>query len=115
MLLRNKKPSVVHVNDTRYVVENTTPNLLFFTSIHGSKTGFQLILLRIDCTVSKDDFPIPDLRICQFPIRICFAMTVKKAQGQSIRLNLGIDLQGQCFFHGQLYVALSRTTNLEIS
>ena len=34
-----------------------------------------------------------------------------KAQGQSLPGTLGIDLHGPCFSHGQLYVALSRTTN----
>ena len=111
MLLRNIKPSAGHVNGARYVVENMTPTLLYLRSTSGSRTGVRLILPRMNCTVSKDDFPILGFRTCQFPIRVCFAMTVKKAEVQSIRGTLGIDLLGQCFSHGQLYVALSRTTN----
>ena len=38
-------------------------------------------------------------------------MTINKAQGQSITGSLGLDLTYQCFSRGQLYVALSRTTN----
>ena len=38
-------------------------------------------------------------------------MTINKAQGQSIPGTLGTDLYSQCFSHGQLYVALSRTTD----
>ena len=111
LVLRNIEPSVEHVNGARYVVESMNPNLLFLTSVFGSRKRALLILPRMNCTISKDDFPIPGFRRCQFPIRVCFAMTINKAQGQSIPETLGIDLHGQFFSHGQLYVAFSRTTN----
>ena len=44
----------------------------------------------------------------QFPIKLSFAMTINKSQGQTFRY-VGIDLRSDCFSHGQLYVALSRT------
>ncbi|CAI9271323.1 unnamed protein product [Lactuca saligna] len=43
----------------------------------------------------------------QFPIRLCFAMTINKAQRQTIPY-VGIYLPEPVFSHGQLYVALSR-------
>ncbi|UYV66756.1 hypothetical protein LAZ67_4002775 [Cordylochernes scorpioides] len=43
----------------------------------------------------------------QFPIRVFFAMSINKAQGQSLKI-AGIDLKQPCFSHGQLYVACSR-------
>ena len=46
----------------------------------------------------------------QFPLRPCFALTINKAQGQSLRI-VGLDLRSQVFAHGMLYVALSRTGN----
>ena len=46
----------------------------------------------------------------QFPVRLCFAMTINKAQGQSLQ-NVEIDLRYEVFTHGQLYVALSRATS----
>ena len=46
----------------------------------------------------------------QFPIRLAFAITINKAQGQSLEL-CGLYLHTDCFSHGQLYVACSRVGN----
>ncbi|KAL4584452.1 hypothetical protein LXL04_009054 [Taraxacum kok-saghyz] len=46
-------------------------------------------------------------KIKEFVIRLCFAMTINKAQGQTIQ-NVGIYLPEPVFPHGQLYIALSR-------
>ena len=46
----------------------------------------------------------------QFPIHLAFAMTINKAQGQSVK-HVGINLRTPCFTHSQLYVALSRCTS----
>ena len=43
----------------------------------------------------------------QFPIRLAFAVTINKTEGQSLEL-CGLDLDADCFSHGQLYVACSR-------
>ena len=46
----------------------------------------------------------------QFPVRLAFAMTINKSQGQSVE-HVGINLQTSVFSHGQLYVAFSRCTS----
>ncbi len=43
----------------------------------------------------------------QFPIRLAFAMTINKSQGQSLG-KVGILLRVPVFTHGQLYTAFSR-------
>ncbi|CAG9840254.1 unnamed protein product [Diabrotica balteata] len=43
----------------------------------------------------------------QLPIRLAFAITVNKSQGQTMSI-CGLDLSTPCFLHGQLYVACSR-------
>ena len=46
----------------------------------------------------------------QFPVKRAFAITINKAQGQSLN-HVGIFLPEQVFSHGQFYTAISRTTN----
>jgi len=46
----------------------------------------------------------------QFPLRLAYALTFNKAQGQSLNTSI-IDIRVPPFTHGHLYVALSRATD----
>ncbi|KNF00912.1 hypothetical protein PSTG_05804 [Puccinia striiformis f. sp. tritici PST-78] len=48
----------------------------------------------------------------QFPIRPAYAMSVNKSQGQTLR-RVGVTLETNVFAHGQLYVALSRVSDVK--
>ncbi|CEG69353.1 hypothetical protein RMATCC62417_05440 [Rhizopus microsporus] len=63
-------------------------------------------------TLSAQEGELPfTLTRKQFPVKLCFAMTINKSQGQSLKY-VGVDLRQPQFVHGQLYVALSRVTSL---
>jgi hypothetical protein len=57
------------------------------------------------------DFPIK-MKRRQFPIQLAFAMTINKAQGQSVS-HISLNLRTPVFAHGQLYVAFLQATSSE--
>ena len=74
--------------------------------ITGDHRGEKAFILRITLKPSSRQHPFT-LKRCQFPVRLSFAMTINKAEGQSVTY-VGIHLISSVFCHGQLYVALSR-------
>ncbi|XP_050062985.1 uncharacterized protein LOC126552337 [Aphis gossypii] len=51
-----------------------------------------------------------ELKRIQFPLKVCFVMTINKSQGQSLSMT-GIDLREECFSHGQFYITCSRVSS----
>jgi len=68
-----------------------------------------VLIPRIRLSPNAETLPVP-LKRLQFPVRLVFAMTINKSQGQLVK-HVGINLQTSVFSHGQLYVAFSRCTS----
>ena len=109
MLLRNLDQSKGLCNGTQMILLQTRPHVLVCHILGGKHQGEVAFIPRITICPSNEDLPIP-LSRRQFPVRLAFAMTINKSQGQSVK-NVGIDLRTPVFSHGQLYVALSRCTS----
>ena len=108
MLLRNIEPPKL-CNGTRLVVKQLYPHLIEAEILTGFGKGEHVFISKIPITPS--DTPVEFKRI-QFPVKICFAMTINKSQGQSMRV-AGLHLESPCFAHGQLYVGCSRVGSHE--
>ena len=110
MLLRNLLPEEGLCNGTRLVIKTLLPHCVWAEILTGSYAGQTHIIPRITLESNKGDLPVIISRN-QLPLRLCFAITVNKSQGQSLD-TVGLDLRIPAFAHGQLYVALSRVTDL---
>lgn len=129
VMLLNNDPEDRWVNGTIGVVEgvNDLPGWLGgATSVDVRKEGGEIVRVErhvweITRPVSvEDQSKKSGSRIehelvggyAQFPMKLAWAVTVHKSQGQTLDRVI-VDLSGGIFADGQLYVALSRCTSLE--
>ena len=105
MLIRNISIHEGLCNGTRLRILDLYNNLLKCKISVGDKEG-QVVFLNRITLFSDKQYPFT-FKTRQFSIRLAFAMTINKAQGQTYS-NVIIDLQKDVFSHGQLYVAILR-------
>ncbi|CAN1799649.1 ATP-dependent DNA helicase PIF1 [Linum perenne] len=108
ILLRNIDQSTGLCNGTRLIVKSLGTWCIEVEVMTGSHAGDKVYLPRITLASKEKSLNFTLLRR-QYPIALCFAMTINKSQGQTLH-EVGICLKRQVFTHGQLYVALSRVT-----
>ncbi|XP_073290128.1 uncharacterized protein [Primulina huaijiensis] len=106
ILLRNVASELGLCNGTRLICRSLHKNFIDADIITGPHKGTRFFLHRMPLK-SEDNFGLQfELTRQQFPIRLSFALTIKKSQGQTIT-NINIFLCNHVFSRGQLYVALS--------
>ena len=111
MILRNLDPPNGICNGTRCILLASTRYVLRVQLIGGEFHGKEALIPRIKLSPPETDIGFQMQRL-QFPVRLAFAMTINKSQGQSVNY-VGIDLTTPVFTHGQLYVALSRCRSVQ--
>ena len=110
ILIRNLSPSQGLCDGTRMVVKRMSDRVLEVRLIGGDHDGQLAFIPRITLIPSNTADLAFKFKRRQFPVRLAFAISINKSQGQSVK-HVGLDLQIPVFAHGQLYVALSRSTS----
>jgi hypothetical protein len=109
ILLRNLNPLAGLCNGTRLKLLAFNQRLLTVRILNGSHEGNISYIPRLDLINNDNILPFK-MKRRQFPVKLGFALTINKAQGQTFS-QTGIYLPNPVFAHGQLYVALSRSAS----
>ena len=106
MVMRNINPAIGLVNGTKMIIEDMNPYFLHCRIL--SKTAFYNRVVRVPrIRFSSDRNCWISFTRIQFPVTLCYSMTINKSQGQTIK-DLAIYLPNPVFDHGQYYTGVGR-------
>ncbi|XP_055824435.1 uncharacterized protein LOC129892956 [Solanum dulcamara] len=90
MMLRNLDPSNGLCNGTRMICKGFDKNVVL-AEITSGHCATKCVFLRIQLSPPENEgYPFKFIQK-QFPVRLCFAMTINKAKGQTISMLADID------------------------
>lgn len=110
MLLRNLNPEQGLCNGTRCIIHQIGQHVLKVKVLGVDSEQMELIP-RFTLSTLPNQLPFILTRK-QFPVKVSFAMTINKSQGQSPK-KVAIDLREPVFTHGQLYLTERSNNYLE--
>jgi ATP-dependent exoDNAse (exonuclease V) alpha subunit len=109
IILKNLDPVNGVCNDSRGVLTRFRNRVIEVELITRNHTTHKVFVPRINNYLTEEQVAFKFTRR-QFPVRLSFAMTINKSQGQTVK-HVGLDLRRPVFTHGQFYVGVSRVTS----
>ena len=101
------KKTKICIKHVCLVVKRLLGNVIEATIMTGRWAMKDVFIPRIPFIPT--DYPF-EFRRLQFPVKLSYALTINKAQGQTLQTT-GLFLDPGCFSHGRFYVGVSRFGN----